>query len=446
VRRRWWVLAAVGLLVLVAGASAAWYVHDQLSTHNVEGSPTVEFDTSEAPVGQTETLPPPSTTTPGSSTVPAAPPPIAEPFPRYGFDLARTHVVPYDVSPPFNFVWSRVLGLLEFPPVVAYGNLYVSNGHGDFGAYNALTGKTVWRHNYPRCAASSPVVSDGVVYQSFMDRTCPRHPNATGLIVATDAKTGRVLWQRSGPVVESSLLLVNGILYFGAWDAHVYAMDAKTHHIVWSTPVDDYVTSSVAYDRGRVFVGSDGGHFYCMSAATGKILWSNSSFSKFGNREHFYATPAVAYGRVYAPNTDGYVYSFGEQSGQLRWARQAGTYVYTAPAIYKSTVYVGTWDGNVVALDAGTGNIKWKYPAVGGITGAPLIAAGVLYYSTFSGNHSTAQRYTKSGPAGTFGLNLTTRKLVFKFHKGAYSPMVADEGHLYMAAGNTLYMLQPKSP
>jgi outer membrane protein assembly factor BamB len=436
VTRRRRILVGGAVLLAAVGVAAAWYVNDQLSVHNVEGSSTVEFDTSAAPAGESTLATAPGSTTPVEAT-------IAEPFPRYGFDLARTRVVPYDVRPPFKVGWKHRLSLLEFPPVIAYGHLFVTDAHGHFTSFDAATGTITWRRGFRRCAAASPTVNNGVVYQSFMDRACKRHPNATGLIAAMDAATGKLLWQQKGTVVESSLLFVNGLLYYGGWDHHVYALNAATHKVVWSTPVDDYVTASVAYDRGSVFVGSDGGTFYAMDARTGKIRWTNTSFSKFGRREHFYATPAVAYGRVYAPNTDGYVYSFGEKTGDLRWARQAGTYVYTGPAIWNSTVFVGTWDGYIVALDAATGNIRWKYSAVSGITGAPLIVSGVLYFSTFSGSHPDASRATKNGPAGTFGLDLHTRKIVYRFPKGEYSPMVADEHRLYMAAADTLYMLEP---
>jgi outer membrane protein assembly factor BamB len=437
-RRRWSrrriILVSAAIVLVTGGSAAAWYVHDQLGTHNVEGSSTVEFDTSAAPVGESTVV------TTGASA------PIPEPFPRYGYDLARTRVVPYDVRPPFRVGWQQKLKLLEFPPVVAYGRLYVSDGRGTFTAFDAATGAIVWQHHFPRCAASSPTVADGVVYQALMDHVCHRHDGARGAIVAMDAATGAVLWTQPGPVVESSLLLVDGLLYYGGWDAHVYAMDASTHRVVWRTAVDDYITDSAAYDRGTVFIGTDGGTLYALDARTGKVRWSGSSFSKFGRREHFYATPAVAFGRVYAPNTDGYVYAFGERTGDLRWARQAGTYVYTAPAIWNRTVYVGTWDGHIVALDAGTGDIRWKFATVSAVSGAPLIVAGVLYYSTLPGSHPDAQRYTKSGPAGTFGLDLRTGKLVWRFPEGRYSPMVADEHHLYLSANRTLAMLEPVVP
>jgi outer membrane protein assembly factor BamB len=47
----------------------------------------------------------------------------------------------------------------------------------------------------------------------------------------------------------------------------------------------------------------------------------------------FYATPAVAYGRVYMGNTDHRVYSFAQRSGELAWATETGAYVYSSTAV-----------------------------------------------------------------------------------------------------------------
>jgi outer membrane protein assembly factor BamB len=259
-----------------------------------------------------------------------------------------------------------------------------------------------------------------------------------------DAKTGRVKWKVTTEVIESSLLEVNGDLFFGGWDGKIVSLDAKTGKQRWSYQADSGVTSSVAYHAGNVFVGSDGGAFYALDAGNGKLLWKSGAFSKFGTREYFYATPAVAYGRVYAPNTDGYVYSFGETTGKLRWARKVGTYVYSAPAIYKQTIYVGTYDGFLVALDAATGNVKWKYSTPAAVHGAATVVSGIVYFSTLKGQHSGAARFVKDGPGKTFGLTASSGKLVWSRPEGRYTPIIADGQRMYFTGLGHLYGLEPR--
>jgi outer membrane protein assembly factor BamB len=288
------------------------------------------------------------------------------------------------------------------------------------------------------------VYADGVVYHGFMHTRCKRVPGAKGMVVAMDAKTGRVKWKVTTEVIESSLLEVNGDLFFGGWDGKIVSLDAKTGKQRWSYQADSGVTSSVAYHAGNVFVGSDGGAFYALDAGNGKLLWKSGAFSKFGTREYFYATPAVAYGRVYAPNTDGYVYSFGETTGKLRWARKVGTYVYSAPAIYKQTIYVGTYDGFLVALDAATGNVKWKYSTPAAVHGAATVVSGIVYFSTLKGQHSGAARFVKDGPGKTFGLTASSGKLVWSRPEGRYTPIIADGQRMYFTGLGHLYGLEPR--
>ena len=315
----------------------------------------------------------------------------------YGYEPGRARAATFpDLRPPFKTLWEHDTSLIEFPPVAANGKVFVAEARGHFYAADGATGDIVWEKQFKRCSAGSPAYADGVVYHAYMGTRCRRVPGAKGLVVAMDSETGKIKWRANTEVIESSLLYVKGSLYFGGWDGQIVSLDAKTGKQRWSYAADSGVTSSVAYHDGTLFVGSDGGSFYALDASSGKLRWKSGSFSTFGKREYFYATPAVAYGRVYAPNTDGYVYSFGEKSGKLRWARRVGTYVYSAPAIWKKTVYVGTYDGFLVAMDAATGDVKWKYSAPAAVHGAATIVDGVVYFSTLKGKHSGSARKVKN--------------------------------------------------
>ena len=119
---------------------------------------------------------------------------------------------------------------------------------------------------------------------------------------------------------------------------------------------------------------------YAVWARTGRERWSTgTSGSKFGFAAgNFYSTPAVAFGRVYAGNTDSKVYSFGAQNGdprlvevdrrlRLLLARPSRTSPGTKP-----TVYIGSYDGNLYALDARTGSTRWTAPRRRAHLGRPV--------------------------------------------------------------------------
>ena len=368
------------------------------------------------------------------------------PWPMYGFDLERTHVAEdFHHRPPYRRVWHvDAHNTIEFPPAVAYGRVYVPQQKGLFLAVDARTGRVDWRRDFNRCAASSPTVGRGVVYQAYMDFVnCPQdRPGATGFVIAMDARTGHQLWRFKGAPFESSPLLVRNTLYVGSWDHGVYALDARTGRRRWRFQADDQVNTSPAYWRGTIYIASDGGTLYALGARTGKLRWQAHSHAKFGSREFFYATPTVAYGRVFIGNTDGTMYVYGARSGKLLWARPLGSYVYGAAAVWHRTVYVGTYDGWFYALDAATGDVRWKRSAPGAVHAAATVMDGLVYYATCSTCGSAAQRTVKRGPDGTWALDARTGHLVWHFPAGKYAnPVVADSRRIYLTGWAGVYGL-----
>ena len=421
---RFAVLTFVLALVALSGGAGlgAWAWHETRS-RDVRGSPTIEFS--------------PRLRDQGSFN-------REEPWPTYGRDLHRTHVSPFRHRPPFRELWRvDTRSVVEFPPSVAYGRVYVSSFKGDFYALDAATGRTVWKKRIDHCSPASPMLAHHVVYQSFsLALPCARHTRgARGFVAAWDADTGRELWRQHAAAVETSPLVVGKLLYFGSWDGTFYALKARTGKVRWTYEASASITSSPAYDSGTVFAGTDDGHVLALDSLSGRLRWEAASFSRFGRREYFYATPTVAYGRVYIGNADGTLYAFGARSGRLLWARHAGTYVYTAAAAWDEKIYVGTWDGYFSAFDAGTGDLRWRHDATGGISGAPTVMAGLVYYSTFGKFTNSHQRHVEDGPYRTYALNARTGKPVWQFPDGQYSPVVADSQRVYLIGSESVYGL-----
>ena len=147
--------AIVAVLAIAAGVYAYQQEKEPIEKR---GSATEEFVTTEEPKP-----PPPRRLNP-------------RPWPTYGYDAARQHISPYDHRPPFRRLWKiDAHDSLEFPPSVGYGRVYLAQQKGLFFALDAKTGKVDWRKSLGRCAASSPTIGKGVVYQSYMHPVeCPQ--------------------------------------------------------------------------------------------------------------------------------------------------------------------------------------------------------------------------------------------------------------------------------
>jgi outer membrane protein assembly factor BamB len=428
-RRR--LLVGVLVVVLLAGGVAAYaYYKDQESPTKKRGSASVEFNPREQPKRPSRTA---------LRTVP---------WPTYAFDPGRTHAAEgFSERPPFHKLWSiNAHDTVEFPPSVGYGDVFVPQQKGLFFAVDARTGRLRWRKKTGRCAASSPTLHGGIVYQAYMDYVpCPEgRPGASGFVIAWDARTGRKLWRFNAAPVESSPLYRKGLVYVGSWDHRVYALDARTGRKRWSFEADDRVNTSAAGWRNTIYIATDGGSLYALNARTGRLRWRAQSNSKFGSREFFYATPTVAYGRVFLGNTDGTMYVFGAKSGQLLWARPLGSYVYAAAAVWRKRVFVGTYDGRFYALSAATGDVIWQRDAPAAVHAAATVLDGLVYYATCSTCGSDAQRTVKRGPDGTHALDARNGHEVWHTGQGKYAnPIIADEERVYLTGRANVYGLRP---
>jgi outer membrane protein assembly factor BamB len=159
-----------------------------------------------------------------------------------------------------------------------------------------------------------------------------------------------------------------------------------------------------------------------------------TSGARFGfGSGRFYATPTVAFGRVYLGNTDGNVYSFAADSGKLAWRTGTGGYVYAAGVVAQvpgagPMVYVGSYDGSFYGIDARSGRIRWSHHDGGHISGSATLVGNTVYF----GNIRLKQ---------TTGLNARTGRRVFRFPDGAYGSVISD-GRTILVGNKTLYALQ----
>jgi outer membrane protein assembly factor BamB len=415
------------------GVAFGFWLHDYATIEEVRGSPTVEFVTTQQKT--------PEQKRPRRVV-------LRLPWPTYGLKVQRTHTATdFKLRPPFRLRWTfKAHHVLEFPPVVAYGRLYVAQQRGRFFAFHHRTGKIVWERRFKHCSAASPTVAYRVVYHAWMQPLpCARYPRSQpGMITAMAARTGKIIWRFHAGAFETSPLVIGKTLYAGSWDHELYAINIYTGKARWTFTADHEINSSPAYSGGKIYFGTDGGSLYAIDARTGRFRWRAQALPRFGRREYFYATPTIAYGRVFIGNADGTLYAFGASSGRLLWAQRAGTYIYTAAAVWRRRVYVGTYDGYFHAFDAATGDRLWRFSASAAIHGAPSVIDGLVYFAACPRCGSVASRYAKQGDRGTYALNALTGKQVWHWPDGVFSPAVADSQHLYITGRSRVFSFAPE--
>jgi outer membrane protein assembly factor BamB len=156
--------------------------------------------------------------------------------------------------------WSAKVGFGYSTPVVAAGRVFVharvdGKEREEMIAFDAKTGKELWRTAYDREAYSSqlntgpqatPTVAGGKVYGY----------GVTGVLTAFDAETGKIVWQNDtsktlkarrpqfgcccSPVVVGNMVVVA----VGGTGSSVVAFDAKTGDVAWRALDEAANTSS----------------------------------------------------------------------------------------------------------------------------------------------------------------------------------------------------------
>ncbi len=356
-------------------------------------------------------------------------------WPNYGYtkDHTRYFPAPSYVRPPFHTMWERNNHeLLEFPPVIYGEDLYQLGDNGILTALDKLTGHTLWRKRLGRLSASTPAVTANTLFATVL----ASGSGAPGRIYAINSANGKVRWSRGLPSAsESSPLLDDGKVFFGSQNGTVYALSEHTGRPIWSYHAGGAVKASPTLSGGLLYFGDYSGHVQAISEQTGKRVWISSSEGALLGSGTFYSTPAVFYGRVFLGNTDGRVYAYDAYNGRLDWAVQTGAYVYASPAVTSApglgpTIYLGSYDGTFYAINARSGHVSWSFNAHGKISGSATIVGDIVYFADL-GRHRT------------FGLGISTGRVLFEKHTGAFDPVIADENNIYLTGFTGLYGLAP---
>lgn len=246
----------------------------------------------------------------------------------------------------------------------------------------------LWTYDAGGMILSSPVVADGIVYFGASD----------GNLHALDAADGSLVWLfETGAWIESAPAVSEGILYTGAMDRFVYALDARSGDELWRFETSSWVQCSPLPVDGLLFVGGMDTRLYALDAFSGALTLSVKTAGYIAAPPSFVNTPEG--GRIIAA-TNGYeVYAFIPDTGELvwQWSCPAGMFIETAPVCAGGGVFLGvsdngvhgggSFDNKLTALDAVDGSVIWELELDENdmLMGTPTLADGILVAPAFSG-------------------------------------------------------------
>jgi alcohol dehydrogenase (cytochrome c) len=271
------------------------------------------------------------------------------------FDVPYERLRDADHEPGNWLTYSRTYGGQRFSPL---DQINVSN---------AGRLRVAWVHQVAESdtVETSPVVVDGVMYIT-------EPPNK---VKALDARTGRTYWTYRKEIpkdlrlccgrVNRGVAVLGDMVYYASIDAYLIGLDARTGRLRWQTQLADYKlghssTGAPLAVKDKIITGIAGGEFGirgfldAYDAKTGKRLWRH------------YTIPAKG-----EPGVETWAGDSWKTGAAPTWV--TGAYDPDTNTVYWGTGNPGPdWNGDVrqgdnlysdclLALDADTGQKKWHF-------------------------------------------------------------------------------------
>ena len=228
-----------------------------------------------------------------------------------------------------------------------------------------LTAKWVYQTAATGKLETTPLVVDGVLYATAQDDRA----------FALDARTGRPIWMYQRPLpqdirpccghVNRGLAILGDKVFLGTLDAHVIALDAKTGAVIWDVAAADYrsghsFTVAPLAVKNLIVIGISGGEYGvrgfidAYDADTGERKW------------RFYTVPGPG-----EPGHDSWEGDSWKTGGAPAW--NTGTYDPATNQIFWPTgnpapsnrgegrAGDNLYSNSLLALDADTGKMNWYF-------------------------------------------------------------------------------------
>lgn len=272
-----------------------------------------------------------------------------------------------------------------------------------------------------------------------------RKPLVRGLgyagIYAFNARTGRLVWRQDfyGNAMPTPVLLGN-TLYEPTGGGHLWAFDARTGRVLWKTKLGGFDSMSSANywinpatGSAEIIVGtSDANHVVAVNASTGKILWTQGTKLGIFNTGMGDNTASVDSGSGvivqdsvvdFNPSNKTCnlaVYAMSARTGRVLWTTKLGrgssppAYKAGVTMIHGGVVYVGSpVTSTFYALSEKTGRVLWSFPfhgagPAGAGRGNAVYAYGTLWISAgprlYALDPKTGKEIGSYVPGGRFGI------------------------------------------
>ena len=336
-------------------------------------------------------------------------------WPQFRGSPLLVGVAPDPLKAPLKVQWTYQAGeSVESSAAIVNGTVFVGSQPGVLIALDLVSGKPKWEYKVSEAglAESSPAVARDLVLVGDLG----------GVLHAVGAADGKARWTfktgaeiKSSPVVVGDRVLIgsvrrapllpgprgkarlegrdqgagardaggrNGVAYVAGCDEILRAIRVADGRELFTMSSGSYTAASPAIVGSRAYYGTFENEVLAVDLDARKFVW------RYRHAERnfpFYASAAVADGRVFVGGRDKMVHALDAATGKSIWTFTTRARVDSSPAVAGGIVWVGSNDGRLYALDAASGKSVWEFDAGGPLSASPAIAGGRLVIGSQDG-------------------------------------------------------------
>jgi outer membrane protein assembly factor BamB len=223
----------------------------------------------------------------------------------------------------------------------------------------------LWKFDTKDAVESTAAIVDGVVYVGSFDEH----------LYAIDLASGKEKWKLKLGPIKAPVSVKEGTIYVGNADGDFFAIDAAKGEKRWTFKTDGEISSGANFAGDTILFGSGDEHLYCLSK-DGKELWK---YKVPGGP--VLGSPAIAGDRTFAAGCDSVLHVLDIASGKEQAKVEMGSPVGATVAVAGDLLYVGTMSSNeVLAINWKKAEVAWKFqsPKVGNAFAASVAATDSL--------------------------------------------------------------------
>jgi len=239
-----------------------------------------------------------------------------------------------------------------------------------------------------RRLVASPIVADGKVF--VLDSEAG--------VRAFDAKSGKQLWKQDlTPEDEDSekargggVAYDDGKIFVATGFGKVHALDPASGKVLWTADAGVPFRASPTANGGRVFAVTSDNQLICLAEANGQILWRHRGITESAGILAA-TSPAVSGNIVIVPYSSGELFALRVENGTVLWSdslTRTGTLTSLSelndiagrPVIDRDRVFAISHSGRLVSIDLRTGERVWTKDIAGVQT--PWVAGEYIFLIT----------------------------------------------------------------